>query len=397
MTYEIRFDGRAFGYGSYVYFLKNAERALSLGERRIEVNFDSIQFFYPDGMAPFIATTLCLINEGLSIGFTEPQNYKLSQYWESSGWYDGIKNTGQILPARSTYVPLTPILTSEDIHDFLAKAREVLATTEVFPEGILTAFEWAFYEISDNVLLHSNSSEPAWLQMTSYRDKQRVEFVVVDTGIGIRESLSESIPDLESDLQAVVLAVEKEITRNRDIGQGNGLSGTLKIASNANGWMNLHSGRGQLRWMRNHLRQKTVSNHPGTLVTVTLPTENPIDVSEALWGHDPVPAFESQYVTGEGVLFVVRNEASNFGNRFTGEKLRLKLRNIADINSQEGVIIDFEGVDVMSASFADEFIAKLVKELGTTSFFRRYQLRGLSRFAARTIDQVIAQRLAVEL
>lgn len=397
MTYEIRFNGRTFGYGSYVYFLKNAERALSLGERRIEVNFDSIQFFYPDGMAPFIATTLCLINEGLSIGFTEPQDYKLSQYWESSGWYDGIRNTGQILPARSTYVPLTPILTSEDIHDFLAKAREVLATTEVFPEGVLTAFEWAFYEISDNVLLHSNSSEPAWLQMTSYRDKQRVGFVVVDTGIGIRESLSESIPDLESDLHAVERAVEKEITRNREYGQGNGLSGTLKIASNAKGWMNLHSGRGQLRWMENYLSQKTVSNHPGTLVTVTLPTHNPIDVSEALWGHDPVPAFESQYVTGEGVLFAVRNEASNFGNRFTGEKLRLKLQNIAEINSQKGVIIDFEGVDVMSASFADEFIAKLVRELGTTSFFRRYQLRGLSRFVARTIDQVIAQRLAVEL
>ena len=397
MAYDIRFNGPAFRYADYVYFLQKVERALSLGESRIVVNFDSIQFFYPDGMAPFIATTLRLINEGLSIGYTEPQNYKLYQYWESSGWDDGINNTKRILPARSTYVPLTPFTNAEDIHDFLAKAREVLATTEVFPEGVLTAFEWAFYEISDNVLEHSNSKEPAWLQMTSYPDKQRVEFVVVDTGIGIRESLSESIPDLESDLHAVERAVEKEITRNREYGQGNGLSGTLKIASNAKGWMNLHSGRGQLRWMENYLSQKTVSNHPGTLVTVTLPTHNPIDVSEALWGHDPVPAFESQYVTGEGVLFVVRNEASNFGNRFTGEKLRLKLRNIAEINSQKGVIIDFEGVDVMSASFADEFIAKLVRELGATSFFGRYQLRGLSRFAARTIDQVIAQRLAVEL
>jgi len=397
MAYEIRFSGPSFAYKDYVHFLKKSEIAQSIGESRIEVNFDAIQFFYPDGMAPFIATTLRLINEGVSIGYTEPQNYELFQYWESSGWYDGIKNTGRILPARSTYVPLTPYTNEEGINDFLAKAQEVLATTEVFPEGVLTAFLWAFFEISDNVLWHSNSSAPAWLQMTCYPNNQRVEFVVVDTGIGIRKSLSESIPNLESDLQAVELAVEKGSTRNRDIGQGNGLSGTLKIASNARGWMNLHSGRGQLRWMENDLRQRTVSNHPGTLVTVTLPTQNPIDVSEALWGHDPLPAFEIQYVTGEGVLFIVRNEASNFGNRSTGEKLRLKLRNIAEINSQEGVIIDFEGVDVMSASFADEFIAKLVRELGATSFFRRYQLRGLSRFAARTIDQVIAQRLAVEL
>ena len=117
---------------------------------------------------------------------------------------------------------------------------------------------------------------------------------------------------------------------------------------------------------------------------------------EALWGYDPVPAFESRYVTGDGIRFALIEEAPNFGNRSTGEKLRLKLRNLAEIYPDEPVIVDFNSIEVLSASFADEFIAKLVKELGATRFFGRYRLMGLSRFAATTVDQVIAQRLAVE-
>lgn len=397
MAYDIRFNGPRFGYSDYIFFLRQIELANSQGEVRIEINFDAVDFFYPDGMAPFVATVNHFCNQRLSIGISEPKTKRMFNYWESAGWLDGIQQTGKILPKTSTYVPLTPYKDAEGIYAFLDKAKEVLATTEVFPKGVLTAFEWAFYEISDNVLVHSGSSELSWLQMTSYPTKKQVQFVIVDTGKGIRTSLAESLPDLASDLESIERALEKGITRNREIGQGNGLSGTLSIASNANGWMNIHSGRGQFRFKQGQIDQQTTSYHPGTLVTVSLPTDKPIDVSEALWGHEPVPAFESQYITGEGILFVVRDEASHFGNRSTGEKLRLKLRNIAESNPQEGVVVDFEKVDVMSSSFADEFIAKLVKELGTTNFFGRYRLKGLSQFAATMVDEVIVQRLAVDL
>src|SRR5690606_21784323 len=131
----------------------------------------------------------------------------------------------------------------------------------------------------------------------------------------------------------------------------------------------------------------------GTLVTVTLPTGAEINVSEALWGHVPVPAFEPQYVTDHGVRFVVAMEASNFGNRHTGERLRNKLSNLATLHEDEPVIVDFDGIDLMSASFADEFIAKLVKQHGHVRFFGRFRFLNLSEFAATTLDQVIAQRL----
>ena len=397
MAYTIKFQGPSFGYKDYVVFLRRVAYARDRGETRIEADFDSVDFFYPDGMAPFVASVTHFVNTGLPVRVGLPRTDDLVDYWDQVGWLDGIGGTGRVRQRASTYVPLTPYRNADEIHAFLNSALDVLSETQALSDGALTAFEWSFDEISDNVLLHADSleTEPAWLQMTSYPENQLVEFVVVDTGRGIRASLSEAYPNLESDQQAVEQAVEQGITRNREIGQGNGLSGTLRIATGAQGWMNLHSGSGQLRQMETTLYQSTTAVHPGTLVTLTLPTHKPIDVSEALWGHVPVPAYESRYVTGDGIQFTVQEEAPNFGNRSTGEQLRLKLQNLAQLHPDEAVIVDFTDADVLSASFADEFIAKLVKELGVVQFFGRFRFKGLSRFAATTIDQVVAQRLSV--
>lgn len=282
MAYRISFQGRGFGYSDYVYFLSQVEYAKKHGEERIEVVFDAVDFFYPDGMAPFVATVNHLVNKGYSVSVGKPRTIEMINYWKYVGWLNGIEGKGSIQQRGSTYVPLTRYRTAEEIHKFLNDALDVLSTTQTFPEGVLESFEWSFYKISDNVLQHSASHEPAWLQMTSYQRTRKVEFVVVDTGQGIRNSLSESIPEMMSDQEAVARAVKKGTTRNRDIGQGNGLSGTLRIASSAQGWMNLHSGQGQIRWMEEQIHHATTSDHPGTLVTVTLPTGKPINISEAL-------------------------------------------------------------------------------------------------------------------
>lgn len=396
MAYTVSFRGPGFSYRDYVYFLDQVEQAKRRGETRIEADFRSVEFCWPDGMAPFVAAVGYFVSSGLVINVALPLSESLVEYWQLAGWLDGIKDTGHIPSRGHTYVPLTPYSSADEIHAFLNGALDIVSTTQAFSQGVLNAFEWSFYEISDNVLLHSDTPRPAWLQLTSYPDKQQVEFVIVDTGQGIRASLSEFFPDLTSDQQAVELAVQKETTRNREIGQGNGLSGTVGIATGANGWMNLHSGHGQLRWLEDQHYTGPSSYHPGTLVTVTLPTHRPLDISAALWGHVPVSGLEMRYVTGEGIVFVVREEASNFGNRHTGERLRIKLGNLAEMHPDEPVVVDFDGIEVMSASFADEFVAKLVKDLGVMRFFARYRLSGLSDFTATMVDQVIAQRLAVK-
>lgn len=101
-------------------------------------------------------------------------------------------------------------------------------------------------ELADNVLVHSGGAT-GWLQIIVRPRPHRVDLVVADTGLGIRETIRQAFPDIVTDAQALRLAVEKGTTRDRSIGQGNGLAGSLRIAEAAHGWVNLLSGVGMLR------------------------------------------------------------------------------------------------------------------------------------------------------
>ena len=396
MAAQFALQTHTFNYWSYVHFLRWLG-SLS-GESQLAVDLRDHGFFYPDGMAPLIATLARLRGKGYEIDVMPPEGTDLRQYFDSVGWSAAIN--GEPAPPQrrgSTYVPLSSYADSEELNGLISGAIGVLADTSVFPEGILDAVEWSVNEVADNVLVHAGEPAEGWMQLTSYPQKAEVEMVVVDIGRGIRDSLKEGYPELGDDQKALNLAVQKGITRDREIGQGNGLSGVFNIVRAAKGWLNLHSGSGLLRLAQGDLQFPAVPVHVGTLVTMTLPTNKPIDLGEALWGYKPLPAFERQYLGDEGISFVLKEEASGFGNRPTARALRSRLTNLMKQFPSERVVIDFRDVDLVTASFADEFIAKLVQEVGgVVNFFGRVQLRNVTQFVGGSLNEVIQQRMTSE-
>ena len=199
------------------------------------------------------------------------------------------------------------------------------------------------------------------------------------------------------------------MTRNSNIGQGNGLAGTLRIAMAANGFVNLYSGSASLRVMpqKNDLHSsKPVSSGPqfflqdepyfqGTVLTMTIPTNIDLDIAGALWGSAPTSYFEKDYLdeTGTQILFKVFDEASGFGNRPSARPLRNSVENLMNQFPDKKISIDFDGVNLVSASFADEFIARLAKTVGVVTFFQKVKLVGMNDLVRRTMDAVIEQRL----
>src|SRR5690606_8062425 len=87
-----------------------------------------------------------------------------------------------------------------------------------------------------------------FVQLATYREHKRIAFCVAGSGRGILASLRESKPTLRSDIDAIGDAVRAGVTRNKDVGQGNGLSGTLAIVQAARGQMNIISGQGSVSW-----------------------------------------------------------------------------------------------------------------------------------------------------
>ena len=81
----------------------------------------------------------------------------------------------------------------------------------------------------------------------------------------------------------------------------------------------------------------------------------------------------------------------NLGTRLLGEKARTMLLPL--IQGDEQVVLDFEGVDVVSNSFADECLAKLLLVMPLDELKKRTTFRGLNDFARKNIAVAFKRRL----
>ena len=79
------------------------------------------------------------------------------------------------------------------------------------------------------------------------------------------------------------------------------------------------------------------------------------------------------------------------GLRETGNRFRQILEKA--LNDNEDVIIDFDGVDSISSSFADEFIAKAYIKLGKEKFLTHVKIKNANEFIKIIINSSLSERL----
>lgn len=93
------------------------------------------------------------------------------------------------------------------------------------------------------------------------------------------------------------------------------------------------------------------------------------------------------------VEFRFADYGTDFGTRDMGQKLREKLLPL--INGGDKVVLDFTGVNVVSNSFADECIAKLLLEMSLDELKQRTTFRGLNPLAERSVLVALQRRYRV--
>lgn len=81
---------------------------------------------------------------------------------------------------------------------------------------------------------------------------------------------------------------------------------------------------------------------------------------------------------------------TDFGTRAMGQELRQILLPL--IKGNEKVVLDFTGVNVVSNSFADECIAKLLMEMSLDELKRHTTFRGLNPLAERSVLVALQRR-----
>lgn len=91
--------------------------------------------------------------------------------------------------------------------------------------------------------------------------------------------------------------------------------------------------------------------------------------------------------------FHFRDFGEHLGTRQLGIKVREQLWPL--LQEDERVCLDFEGVDVVSNSFADECIAKLLLSMSLDELKQRTTFSGLNDFARKNIALALKRRMQI--
>ena len=92
------------------------------------------------------------------------------------------------------------------------------------------------------------------------------------------------------------------------------------------------------------------------------------------------------------ITFRFREVGENLGTRQLGVRVRTQL--LLLIEKYDKVVLDFDGVNVVSNSFADECLAKLLLTMSLDELKQRTTFVGVNDFARKNIAIAFRRRLA---
>ena len=374
------------------------------GFAELTLDFSATNLAFPGPMLAVLAACARLRDESdMDVSLVRPRERSLRRLFANANWAHlaAPQQFAQSAWHPASVLPASRFRSPDEQREIVDRILDaVLSSPAQLERSNLAVFEWAVNEITDNVLQHADSAQGGLVQLSHYSKAKRLEFAVADAGRGIPSSMRTARPEI-SDSRALELAVQQGITRDKEVGQGNGLFGTHRASTLGTGDFAIHSGYASIH-SDLEAREET-SPVVGTLVVVSLDYSDP----DALWraldiqdtGADPAGDYvENRYEaeTEDVLRFVVRREASSVGSRSSGRLARAKLENLMAMYPNHPVNVDFGDISVVSSSFADEFLGKLFVRMGALRFMGAIRLRGMSPPVRAVLDRAILQRTQQE-
>ncbi len=352
--------------------------------------------------AALVAEVLRLRRQGVNIVVSLPVQLDALNRFISGGWAYYLAPLNSTVP-RISPRSSPPMLRFETTSELTVTIKQIVewilkSTTEFTRDGF-TAVQWALFEITDNVLVHSESVVGGLIHVSDSPTDHTIQIVVADAGVGIPRTLRRAVAPVRTDGELLEQAIRERITRDPDVGQGNGLFGSFRIAEKSGGAFLLHAGSAKLELSNGALVVEQVPiPHSGTLLMATIDYTQAKLLADAL--HFPGIVADSDYIeltyemAGDGVVVIdVSAEAESFTSRGSGDPVRTKILNLYRMGRDVKTIsIDITNVGLISSSFADEVFGKLLLELGIDDFNRVIRIRVVDATVRQLIDRAIAQR-----
>lgn len=146
--------------------------------------------------------------------------------------------------------------------------------------SVVQSFNYCLYEVLDNVLTHSGKKSGVLLSRFS-TEKQQIQVLVADDGIGIHQSLTENdtykhLTEAET-LQHVIL---DRVTDGK--GMGFGLYTTKNLITFAGGLLIIASGEHQLSYDGQQSTVSEIERVGGTVVFMAVNTNREINANDVV-------------------------------------------------------------------------------------------------------------------
>lgn len=189
-----------------------------------------------------------------------------------------------------------PIIEVFDDDNIANVCHSIIDTLKNAPEielCVLEAFNYCFYEILDNVLVHSE--KPFGTTITRYvPNKSLIQVLVADDGVGVHKSLTNNQLYKDIDEQAALLkCIEDKVTDGK--GMGFGLYSTMRLVSTAGHCLKIHSGNHLLTADGSKSEVTSCNFWQGTVIYLELKSDTEYD-SDKVVGADCQNEFEDYYL-----------------------------------------------------------------------------------------------------
>lgn len=194
--------------------------------------------------------------------------------------------------------------------------------------------------------------------------------------------------------------MKERITRDERIGQGNGLCGLSQIIKETNGRLRIGSSGARYEYENGDIKEVSSGdfnlgvNNETTMIDFLIDYSSPIDIAGALNGYEPVDIWAENYENAAGDIVInVSRDARGTGTRKSAEKLRYMVMNFFK-DHYSIVVLDFSEVSMLSSSFADELIGKLIATIGFSGFIQHIKIVNLNDYNSLIINRSVGQRMA---
>lgn len=377
---------------SVSYFLRGLKKYIRKGIKNFELDFSGIDNqIFPNAVVPIAAIIKYYTNSGIVFqGFLPPALEKMN-----------FLNPVKYNDSKDALNKLWTFKTSEDVAILVDAYILHISKLYAFPKGFLNATEWALNEVMDNVIQHSNAEE-GFVMGQLHPKTSHIAFTVFDLGQGIFNSFKGSKYHPRNAVDAITLALQEEITRDKRIGQGNGLFGLSSLIKQGDSRLKITSGSGYYSYQygssKTFNKAPIISDtHSMTSIDFMLDYSKDVSIEEALVfnGKKYIPTslrIENMEDINGNIYFRISEKSNGTGTREAAILLKNQIINILN-DEPKIVILDFSGISVVSSSYSDELIAKLFCDLGLFQFNNLIRIKGLSQEQQLILQKSVIQRI----